>query len=141
MPDSPVSPTPPVPAAAAAAEDNTPAIVSYLFGIGLIIAAVMHSGKKTALGAYHLRQALGILLIAIAGTVALSMVGFVVGFMSGIPVIGWGLIQGVWMIAWAFRLALIVLTILGILAAVNREQKPLPVIGAPCQKYFVSLFA
>ena len=101
MSDSPVSPTPSAPADAAdAAEDNTPAIVGYLFGIGLIIAAVMHSSKKTQLGAYHLRQALGILLIAIAGSVALTMVAFVVAFMAGIPV-----------------------------------------IGAPCQKYFVSLFA
>lgn len=140
MSDSPVSPTPSAPADTAA-EDNTPAIISYLFGIGLIIAAVMHSSKKTALGAYHLRQALGILLIAIAGSVALAMVAFVVAFMGGIPVIGWGLIRGVVLIVWVFRLALLVLTILGILAAVNREQKPLPVIGALCQKYFASLFA
>ncbi len=140
MSDSPVSPTPSAPADAAA-EDNTPAIISYLFGIGLIIAAVMHSSKKTQLGAYHLRQALGILLIAIAGSVALTMVAFVVAFMGGIPVIGWGLIHAVGLIAWAFRLALLVLTILGILAAVNREQKPLPVIGALCQKYFASVFA
>lgn len=140
MADSPVSPTPSAPAAAAE-EDNTPAIVSYLFGIGLIIAAILHSSKKTALGAYHLRQALGILLIAIAGTVILTMIAFVAAFMGGIPVIGWGLIRGVWMIAWAFRLSLLALTILGILAAVNREQKPLPVIGALCQKYFASVFA
>ena len=139
MSDSPVSPTPSAPADAA--EDNTPAIIGYLFGIGLVIAAVMHSNKKTQLGAYHLRQALGILLIAIAGSVALAMVAFVVAFMAGIPVIGWGLIEGVRLFSWIFRLALLVLTILGILAAVNRERKPLPVIGALCQKYFASLFA
>jgi len=140
MSDSPASPTPAAPAATTE-EDNTPAIISYLFGIGLIIAAILHSSKKTALGAYHLRQALGILLIAIAGTVVLTMIAFVAAFMGGIPVIGWGLIHGVSMIAWAFRLALLALTILGILAAVNREQKPLPVIGSLCQKYFASVFA
>ena len=46
----------------AVAEDRTVAILSYITIIGFIIAIVMHSSKKTAIGAYHLRQCLGLLL-------------------------------------------------------------------------------
>ena len=124
-----------------AAEANMPAIIGYLFGVGLIIAAVIHSGKKTQLGAFHLRQALGILLLAIAGTVLLVVLGLVVGVLGGIPVVGWVLINGVYSLAWLFRLGLLVLTIMGLIAAANREQKQLPVIGAVCQRLFASVFA
>ena len=137
MSDTPAS----APAPSAADEDNTPAIIGYLFGVGLIIAAVLHSGKKTQLGAFHLRQALGILLLAIAGTVLFVILGIIVAFLGGIPVVGWMLIKGVYLLAWLFRLGLLVLTIMGLLGAVNREQKPLPVIGAACQKLFASVFA
>ncbi|HQF39510.1 MAG TPA: hypothetical protein PK322_10375 [Opitutaceae bacterium] len=127
--------------ASSVGEDNTAAIVGYLFGVGLVIGAVIHGGKKTRLGAFHLRQALGILLLAIAGTVAFVILGFLGAFLGGIPVAGWMLVKGVYLLAWFFRLGLLILTLLGLLAAVNREQKPLPVIGAVCQRLFASVFA
>ena len=43
-------------------EDKTVAILAYITLIGFIIAIVLHGQKKTALGAFHLRQMLGIFL-------------------------------------------------------------------------------
>ena len=137
MSDSPVPTSSPP---GSAVEDNTAAIVSYLFGIGLIIAVVMHSSKKTLLGAYHLRQALGLVLVAIAGTILLFGLGTVVILMSGVPLIGWMLLNGLYCLAWAFRIGMIILSVFGILAAVNREQKPLPLFGAISQRVFATLF-
>ena len=138
MSDTPVPP-PPAPAAPAV-EDNTAAIIGYLFGIGLIIGAVMHSSNKTQVGAYHLRQALGILLLAIGGTIVFVVLGIVCAFLGGIPFVGWFLLHGLGLLAWVFRIGLLVLTVLGLLAASKRELTPLPVIGGPCQKFFGSLF-
>lgn len=46
------------------AEDRTVAILTYLTIIGFIIAIVIHSSKKTALGSFHLRQGLGLIAAA-----------------------------------------------------------------------------
>ncbi len=137
MSDTPVPSSSP---AVSADEDNTIAIISYLFGIGLVIAAVMHSSKKTQLGAFHLRQALGLLIIAIAGSILLFAFGVMAVVLSGIPVVGWMLLNGLYYLAWAFRLCLLILSVLGILGAVNREQKPLPLLGALFQQKLATLF-
>ena len=50
------------PPAAPAKEDTTVAILTYITIIGFVIAIVMHSSKKTALGAFHLRQGLGLFI-------------------------------------------------------------------------------
>jgi hypothetical protein len=59
MSTTPESPAPVTPVK----EDTTVALLAYLtpllFGVGIVIAIVMHNGRKTALGAYHLRQSLG----------------------------------------------------------------------------------
>jgi hypothetical protein len=47
--------TPPPATTAPAAEDRTVAIVSYLTLIGFVVAILLHSSKKTQLGAFHLR--------------------------------------------------------------------------------------
>ena len=133
MSDTPVPP-PPAPAAPAG-EDNTVAFVSYLFGIGFIIALIMHGNNKTQLGAFHLRQSLGLLLTAIAGVIVLMVVGFVLAF---IPVLGWLLIPLLWL---SFGAAMLVLSILGFLAALNRQVKPVPVVGALYQSMLAKAFA
>ncbi|TAG32029.1 MAG: hypothetical protein EAZ36_02685, partial [Verrucomicrobia bacterium] len=72
------------------AEDRTVAIVSYLTLIGFIVAVVLHSsGKKTALGAFHLRQCLGILITGVVG----GMAAFILAF---IPIVGWLIMMAIW---------------------------------------------
>jgi uncharacterized membrane protein len=108
------------------AEDRTVAILSYITLIGFIIAIVLHSSKKTQLGAFHLRQVLGL---------------FVTGFIFGlcaivlvfIPIIGWLAIFAGWV-------TLVTFVIMGLIAAVGGKQKPVPLLGKHYQKWFGTTF-
>jgi uncharacterized membrane protein len=114
------------PPAVATAEDKTVAIVSYLTLIGFIAALIIHSNKKTRLGAFHLRQTLGLFLtvmaVAIGGLVLLI-----------IPILGWLCLAALWFALFAFW-------VMGLLAAVKGEMKPVPVIGPMYQKWFGTTF-
>src|SRR4051812_13921040 len=106
------SDTPPLAAAAPTTEDRTPAILTYITIIGFIIAIVMHNGKKTALGAFHLRQGLGLFLTGIViwlPCVIISMIPFV----NLVMIILWP----------AIGISLFVLWIMGLIAAINGELK------------------
>jgi uncharacterized membrane protein len=114
------------PPAVATAEDKTVAIVSYLTLIGFIAALIIHSNKKTRLGAFHLRQTLGLFLtvmaVAIGGLVLLI-----------IPILGWLCLAALWFALFAFW-------VMGLLAAVKGEMKPVPFIGPMYQKWFGTTF-
>jgi uncharacterized membrane protein len=119
------APLPEAPAAAAPAvanEDKTVAIVSYLTLIGFIIAIIIHNNKKTALGAYHLRQAMGLVL----GNVVFSM-------LMVIPFLGW--IVGVVGLIFLF-----VLWVIGLVSAINGQKKPVPLLGPLFQEWFGTIF-
>ena len=68
--------TPP-PAAAPANEDRTVAILTYITIIGFIIAIVMHSSKKTALGTFHLRQGLGLFITCVVCWIPGMIIAFI----------------------------------------------------------------
>ena len=112
--------TPPVasgasaPPAMAGTEDKTVAIVSYITLIGFIAAIVIHSNKKTQLGAFHLRQMLGLILTGLLGIIPL--VGILIA------------------------LFLLVLWIMGLVSAIKGEMKPVPLLGSLYQKWFGSAF-
>jgi uncharacterized membrane protein len=109
-----------------APEDRTVAILSYLTIIGFIVALVIHMNKKTALGSYHLRQCLGLIITAIA----LGVVGMGLVF---IPIIGWLAMMACW-------IGMLVFWVMGLIAAVNGQQKPMPVVGEHYQKWFAGAF-
>jgi uncharacterized membrane protein len=117
---------PPVAAPAAVAEDKTVAIVSYLTLVGWIVALLIHSNKKTRLGAFHLRQALGIYLSFVLAGVANWVLLLV-------PFIGWLAIPVLW-------LGLVVLWVIGLIAAVNGQLKPVPLLGEHYQKFLGTAF-
>ncbi len=102
------------------ATDNgkTVALVCYLTLIGFIVALVMHSSNKTSLGAFHLRQALMFVIVGIVGS-----------FIFWIPFIGWGI-----------AIFFFVLWIFGFIAAINGEEKPMPVLGQKAQEWFATTF-
>lgn len=102
------------------------ALLSYLTIIGFIIAIVIHNGKKTALGAYHLRQVLGLILTGIA----CWPVNFILAF---IPILGWIAMFAIW-------IGLIVLWVMGLISAINAQQKPMPILGEYYQKWFAGAF-
>ena len=107
--------SPAAPPAAAATEDKTVAIVSYITLIGFIAAIVIHSNKKTQLGAFHLRQSLGLILTS---------------FLCIIPILGLLL-----------ALCRLVFWIMGIVSAIKGEMKPVPLIGGMYQKWFGTAFS
>ena len=109
-------------AAASATEDKTVAILSYITLIGFIAAVFIHQNSKTQLGAFHLRQVLGMVVTAAAGAVC-----------GVVPILGW--------IVWFFVcLVLFVFWVLGILAAVKGEMRPVPLLGEHYQKWFAGVF-
>jgi len=115
------------PPAQPASEDRTVAILAYITIIGFIIAIVLHSGKKTALGAFHLRQTLGLIIASLAFGVAGTIIALV-------PFIGWIITLAGW-------LGFLVLWLSGLIAAANGRQKPMPVVGEHFQKWFAGAFA
>jgi uncharacterized membrane protein len=125
-----MSTTPETPAPAVAAkEDTTVALLSYITIIGFVIAIVMHSSKKTALGAYHLRQTLGLIITAFVSWIPCIII-------SMIPVVN--LIM--FLLGPAIMIGLFVLWVMGLISAINGQQKPLPVVGEHYQKWFANAF-
>lgn len=110
---------------ATADNGKTVAIVSYMTLIGWIVALIMHGNGKTPLGAFHLRQMLGLMIFGIAVTIIRIPLLF-------IPFLGWGINLGI-------SVGLLVFWVMGLIAAVNAEEKPLPIIGDLFQKWFVSI--
>lgn len=99
-------------------DGKTVAIISYITWIGWIIAYIMHSSNKTSLGAFHLRQSGFIYLASILFSI-FTFVDFGVGIIKLIV----GLAQ----------IGLFILWIIGLLGAINGEEKKVPVIGDMAQ--------
>jgi len=93
---------------------KTIAIVSYIPIIGWIIAVILNSNKKSKLGSFHIRQTLLIYIAAI--------------IFSWLKYIGW-----------IFEIILFVFWFIGLLSAINGEQKEIPIIGPLAQKWFKGL--
>jgi len=106
----------------AAAEDRTVAIVGYLTIIGFIAAIVMHMNRKTQVGAFHLRQVLGLVVTGVAG-----------GICAMVPILGWI----VWIVV---TLGLIALWLLGLLSALRGDMRPVPILGEHYQRWFAGAF-
>ena len=96
-------------------DTKTTGIVAYLTWIGLLIAFL--AGDKEG-AKFHLNQS----LVLVIASVACSLLATIGAF---IPFIGW-LISAV---AGLASIAVIVFIIMGIVSAVNGEEKPLPIIG------------
>jgi uncharacterized membrane protein len=102
-------------------QDNSIAIISYLTLIGLVIAFVMNNEKKQPFARYHIRQSLG-----------LNVTGIALGLVNVIPILGWIIsIIGVFV--------LLYMNIMGIINAVNRKEKPLPILGKQYEEWFKSV--
>lgn len=112
------------------ATDNgkTVALISYLTIIGWVIAYVLYSGQKTALGAFHLRQSIFLFIIGVVLYIANIVFLF-------IPILGW-IINIVLLFA---GIGLFVLWLIGLIAAINGEQKAVPVVGEKAQQMFKGL--
>jgi uncharacterized membrane protein len=119
--DTTPSATPP-PEAEVSTEDKTVAIVAYLTLIGFLVALILHSNKKTKIGAFHLRQALGLILTGICAS-----------FIMVIPILGW--IAGP-----IIALCVFVFAIMGFIGAIQGKMNPVPLLGAKYQQWFGGAF-
>lgn len=106
-------------------DGKTVAIISYLSIIGWIIAFVMHGSNKTTLGAYHLRQTIALFVISLCTWIVQMLLVF-------IPYIGWALD----ILLIFVYIGLFVLWIIGFVAALNGQEKPMPLIGKKAQQWF-----
>jgi len=105
-------------------DQKTIAWVSYLTLIGWIIAIVTYnsSNDKSSLARFHLRQSFGIFATAFAIYLATILMLFVMPFFIFLyPFIS---------------IALLIFLVLGLIAAVNGEEKPVPLLGDFYQKTF-----
>lgn len=103
---------------------KTVAVVAYITFIGWLISYLfLYPKQKDALGAFHLRQSLGLYLCGLAlsiinrafGAGLASFVGSTVG------------------------LVLFVFWLIGLVTAINGQLKPLPIVGDTFQRWFRNL--
>ena len=109
------NPTP----AASGIDGKTIAIISYFSLVGWIIAFVLYNSNKSQLAAYHIRQSLALMLCAIACYIVFFILLFILPFLS--------------FFSWILMIGLLVLWVMGLVAAINGQEKPVPVIGPLAQ--------
>jgi len=131
--------TPSAPPVATGAEDKTVAILSYCTLIGFIVAIILHQQKKTKLGAYHLRQVLGFIIAGVVGGICVMIAAFILGALLAFITRGLGIL--IFPLAYfALFISILVLWVMGILAAIQGELKPMPIVGPYFQKWFANTF-
>jgi uncharacterized membrane protein len=106
-------------------DQKTISWVSYLTIIGWIIALVTYNGSadKSSLARLHIRQMLGIMILSFGIVIVSTAVSLVLGSGLGGLI---GLLQIVTFVLW----------LIGLIAAVNGQEKPIPVFGDFCNKTF-----
>jgi hypothetical protein len=114
---------------AVADNGKTVAILSYLTILGFIIALSQHNSNKTELGAYHLRQSLGVFL----GAIGLSILAGIASTMGRDADI-------FLMIVMLVSLGFGVSSIISFFNAVSGKIKPAPFLGEQFEKWFEKLF-
>lgn len=105
------------PATSSVEEGKTMAIIAYITIFGLIIAFIMNNDKKNSFTSYHIRQSLGLGITALA-----------LGLVNYIPFIGW-------ILGMVGTILLIILWVMGLMSALNGEEKPVPVLGEKYQEW------
>ncbi|RLD77201.1 MAG: hypothetical protein DRJ07_15070 [Bacteroidetes bacterium] len=101
-------------------EGKTIAIISYITFIGTIIAYIMNQNKKNSFASFHIRQAVGIAILGVAISILRNYMSL--GIVGSILSIG-----------------VLVLSIIGIISAVQGEEKRIPLLGDQFQEWFKSI--
>jgi uncharacterized membrane protein len=103
-------------------EGKTVAILSYLTVVGWLVALNLHARKKSKLGAFHLRQSLGIWIIILLFFLLRVL-------LVQIPKIG-NLLQTI------LALGLSMLWLYGLITAAMAREKTVPFLGKKFQHIF-----
>lgn len=121
----------------AAIQDATVGIVAYITLIGFIIAIVLNgskTGEEKKFGAFHLRQALGLIIFSVGLYIVIMILTIML--MS----ISLGMLAIVSFLSMILWLGLLTLLVLGIVNAANKTYKEIPVIGKFSSKILGSTF-
>ena len=102
-------------------EGKSIAIIAYITFIGLIIAFVMNNDKKNDFAKYHITQSLG-----------LTLTGLALGVIGMIPILGW-------IIDLVGFFVLLYMWIMGVVNAVNGQEKPVPILGNKYIEWFKNI--
>lgn len=101
-------------------------ILSYL---GLLWFVAYFAGDKEN-AKFHLNQGLVLMICAIGGSIVVGVISFIGGILASIISIVGAIVSGIaglfGLVVW---LGTVVLMVMGIISAVNGEEKALPVIG------------
>lgn len=97
---------------------KTIAIIAYLTIIGLAVAFILNKDKQDGFANFHIKQSLGLTL--------LSLGLFIIGM---VPILGW-------ILSFLGSIFLFYLWIMGLIAAINHQTKPVPILG----HYFIDWF-
>ena len=98
-------------------EGKTMAIISYITIIGTLIAFIMNQSKGNYFASFHIRQALGIFLT-----------GLIVNFLQRYTDYTW--------LDLMLSLGMFVLWIIGLIGAIQGEEKRVPLLGDQFQEWF-----
>lgn len=101
-------------------EGKTIAIISYITIIGTIIAFVMNQNDRNNFASFHIRQAIGIYLLF-----------FVINLLTRYGMLGW--------IDNLLYIGFFVLLIIGLMGAVQGEEKKVPFLGDKFQEWFKNI--
>lgn len=100
-------------------DGKTNAIIAYLWWIGLIIAVLLNKDKKNRFSSFHIRQAIGILLLSL-------VTNFAYVFFTHTAL-------------YLLNLGVFVLWVIGLIGAFNGEEKKVPLLGDKFQEWFKSI--
>lgn len=101
------------------------ALIGYIFAP---IAILPFLKRDNAFTLYHAKQALAMLIVAIALSIGLTIAGFLLAMVK----LGFVLTVG----SLAFSIAMLALIVLGAMAAWNGQMKPLPIVGGLAKSMF-----
>lgn len=101
-------------------EGKTIAIISYITIIGTVIAFVMNNDKKNSFASFHIRQAIGVYLLF-----------FLINLLTRYGHMGW-LDNILYFVALVFL-------IIGLLGAIQEEEKKVPFLGDQFQEWFKNI--
>jgi uncharacterized membrane protein len=117
--------------------DKTVGILAYVTLIGFIIALVLNQnkeGEEKRFGAFHLRQALGLIIFSIGIFIGFTILTTIVAMIS------FSLLAIFSLLSTLIWLGFLALLILGIVNAANGQFKEIPVIGGLSSKMLGKAF-
>ena len=101
-------------------EGKTIAIISYITWIGTVIAFLMNNDKRNYFASFHIRQSIGLGVISLLNTIVIIKY-------SDLGILG------------LVNLGIFILRIIGLIGAIQGEEKRIPLLGDTFQDWFKNI--